>query len=86
MKHPDLGLIVVREQRSDLEDWVDELALHAVLSPDASDDTTLDLLDRLSRMVDRQRTGRDSRLRSASGARGRRAAAVRRSPLPRNSR
>jgi Flp pilus assembly CpaE family ATPase len=48
VKHPDLGLIVVREQRSDLEDWVDELSLHAVLSPDASDDTTLALLDRLS--------------------------------------
>lgn len=48
VKHPDLGLIVVREQRSDLEDWVDELSLHAVLSPDASDVTTLALLDRLS--------------------------------------
>ncbi|MCD5344950.1 AAA family ATPase [Agromyces sp. S2-1-8] len=47
-KHPDLGLIVVREQRSDLEDWVDELELHAVLSPDASDDTTVALLDRLA--------------------------------------
>ncbi|SIO09114.1 AAA family ATPase [Agromyces cerinus] len=47
-KHPDLGLIVVREQRSDLEDWVDELALHAVLSPDAGDDTTIRLLDRLA--------------------------------------
>lgn len=48
VKHPDLGLIVVREQRSDLEDWVDEFALHAVLSPDASDETTLMLLDRLA--------------------------------------
>lgn len=47
-KHPDLGLIVVREQRSDLEDWVDEIALHAVLSPDATDDTTMALLDRLA--------------------------------------
>ncbi|GAA1809144.1 AAA family ATPase [Agromyces neolithicus] len=47
-KHPDLGLIVVREQRSDLEDWVDELALHAVLSPEATDDTTMALLDRLA--------------------------------------
>ncbi|MDQ0894596.1 AAA family ATPase [Agromyces ramosus] len=47
-QHPGLGLIVVREQRSDLEDWVDELVLHAVLSPDASDDTTLALLDRLA--------------------------------------
>lgn len=46
-KHPELGLIVVREQRSDLEDWVDELALHAVLNPDATDETTVALLDRL---------------------------------------
>ncbi len=47
-KHPDLGVIVVREQRSDLEDWVDELTLHAVLSPNATDDTTIALLDRLA--------------------------------------
>jgi MinD-like ATPase involved in chromosome partitioning or flagellar assembly len=47
-RHPDLGLIVVREQRSDLEDWVDELSLHAVLSPNASEETTLELIDRLS--------------------------------------
>lgn len=46
-KHPELGLIVVREQRSDLEDWVDELALHAVLNPDATDETTVALLERL---------------------------------------
>ena len=31
-RQPGVGLIVVREQRSDLEDWVDELALHAVLA------------------------------------------------------
>jgi len=47
-QHPELGLIVVREQRSDLEDWVDELELHAVLNPDASDETTVGLLDRLA--------------------------------------
>ncbi|WP_022889357.1 AAA family ATPase [Agromyces italicus] len=47
-KHPNLGLIVVREQRSDLEDWVDELSLHAVLNPDATDETTVGLLDRLA--------------------------------------
>lgn len=47
-RHPDVGLIVVREQRSDLEDWVDELTLHAVLSPSASDETTLELFNRLS--------------------------------------
>lgn len=47
-RHPDIGLVVVREQRSDLEDWVDELALHAVLSPLATDETTVELIDRLS--------------------------------------
>ncbi|GAA4375688.1 AAA family ATPase [Agromyces bauzanensis] len=47
-RYPDIGVIVVREQRSDLEDWVDELALHAVLSPSAPDDITLQLLDRLA--------------------------------------
>lgn len=47
-RHPGLGVVVVREQRSDLEDWVDELPLHAVLSPAASDDTTTELLDRLA--------------------------------------
>lgn len=47
-KHPEIGLIVVREQRSDLEDWVDDLPLHAVLSPLATDETTIELIDRLS--------------------------------------
>ena len=44
---PGIGLIVVREQRSDLEDWVDGIEIHAVLSPEASDSTTEALLDRL---------------------------------------
>ncbi|MCP2366494.1 Flp pilus assembly CpaE family ATPase [Agromyces flavus] len=47
-RYPDIGLIVVREQRTDLEDWVDDLPLHAVLSPHAADATTEELLDRLS--------------------------------------
>ncbi|WP_173922795.1 AAA family ATPase [Agromyces sp. Marseille-P2726] len=47
-RHRDIGLIVVREQRTDLEDWVDDLPLHAVLSPQATDATTSELLDRLS--------------------------------------
>lgn len=47
-RFPDIGLIVVREQRTDLEDWVDDLPLHAVLSPHATDSTTNELLDRLS--------------------------------------
>jgi MinD-like ATPase involved in chromosome partitioning or flagellar assembly len=44
---PGIGVIVVREQRSDLEDWVDGIEIHAVLSPEASDATTESLLDRL---------------------------------------
>jgi MinD-like ATPase involved in chromosome partitioning or flagellar assembly len=47
-RYPDIGLIVVREQRTDLEDWVDDLPLHAVLSPHAADATTSELLERLS--------------------------------------
>ena len=39
-QHPGIGLIVVREQRSDLEDWVDGIEIHAVLSPEATDGTT----------------------------------------------
>ena len=46
-EHPGIGLIVVREQRSDLEDWVDGIEIHAVLSPEAPDATTEALLDRL---------------------------------------
>jgi MinD-like ATPase involved in chromosome partitioning or flagellar assembly len=46
-RYPGIGLIVVREQRSDLEDWVDGIEIHAVLSPEASDSTTEALIDRL---------------------------------------
>ena len=46
--NPHVGLIVVREQRSDLEEWVDEISPHAVLSPNASDETILELLERLA--------------------------------------
>ena len=46
-RYPGIGVIVVREQRSDLEDWVDGIEIHAVLSPEATDSTTEALLDRL---------------------------------------
>ncbi|MBT2500747.1 AAA family ATPase [Agromyces sp. ISL-38] len=46
-RYPEVGIIVVREQRADLEDWVDGMRLHAVLAPDASDATALRLFDRL---------------------------------------
>lgn len=46
-QYPNLGIIIVREQRADLEDWVDGMRLHAVLAPDASEPVTLALFDRL---------------------------------------
>jgi ATPases involved in chromosome partitioning len=46
-RHPGIGVIVVREQRADLEDWVDGIQMQAVLSPEASDQATEELLSRL---------------------------------------
>ena len=46
-RYPGIGLVVVREQRADLEDWVDGISMHAVLGPEASDQAVEDLLDRL---------------------------------------
>lgn len=48
---PDIGVIVVREQRADLEDWIGVLEIHAVLSPEASDSTTSELVTRLERWL-----------------------------------
>jgi MinD-like ATPase involved in chromosome partitioning or flagellar assembly len=47
-RYPHVGIIVVREQRADLEDWVDGMRLHAVLAPDASEPVTRALFDRLT--------------------------------------
>ncbi|WP_448808431.1 AAA family ATPase [Agromyces bauzanensis] len=46
-RHPGIGVVVVREQRADLEDWVEEVGMHAVLSPEATDAATESLLERL---------------------------------------
>lgn len=46
-QHPGIGVVVVREQRADLEDWVESVGMHAVLSPEATDTTTEELLARL---------------------------------------
>ncbi|WP_353808488.1 AAA family ATPase [Agromyces sp. SYSU T00194] len=46
-RYPGIGIVVVREQRSDLEDWIDAMDIHAVLSPDASDQTITSLIERL---------------------------------------
>jgi len=46
-EHPGIGVVVVREQRADLEDWVEAVGMHAVLSPEATDAATEALLARL---------------------------------------
>lgn len=46
-QYPGIGVVVVREQRADLEDWVEEVGMHAVLSPEATDAATQSLLGRL---------------------------------------
>jgi MinD-like ATPase involved in chromosome partitioning or flagellar assembly len=45
--HPEIGIVVVRDGRGDLEDWIDGMRIHAVLPPDADDDTVEGLLARL---------------------------------------
>lgn len=50
-RHPDVAIVVVREQRSDLEDWVDEVTLHAVVSPLASDDELKEVIGGLARWL-----------------------------------
>jgi Flp pilus assembly CpaE family ATPase len=48
---PGIGLIVVHEQRRELEEWMDDIAVHAVLQPAATDEVTLGLLDRLAKWL-----------------------------------
>lgn len=49
-RHPEIGIVVVRDVHSDMEDWVDSMAIHAVLPPDA-DEVTFDGV--LARLDDR---------------------------------
>jgi MinD-like ATPase involved in chromosome partitioning or flagellar assembly len=35
--HPGASIVVVKGERSELEDWVDTMTIHAVLSPDGAD-------------------------------------------------
>lgn len=46
-RYPEIGIVVVRDGRSDLEDWIDGMRIHAVLPPDADDETVERLLERL---------------------------------------
>ena len=46
-RFPGLGLVLVGENRAELEDWVSEINVHMVLSPTADDTTVLDTISRL---------------------------------------
>jgi MinD-like ATPase involved in chromosome partitioning or flagellar assembly len=67
-RYPDLAIVVVREQRSDLEDWVDELRLHAVVSPLASDEELKEVLGGVARwlVVNELATAEEFRPRTVS--------------------
>lgn len=46
-RFPEIGVVVVRDGRGDLEDWIDGMSIHAVLPPDADESTIESLLERL---------------------------------------
>ncbi|WP_294179706.1 AAA family ATPase [uncultured Schumannella sp.] len=46
-RYPGIGLVIVHEGTAELEDWVDDLGIHAVLDPRSDDPTITQLLDRL---------------------------------------
>ncbi|HEX7834756.1 MAG TPA: AAA family ATPase [Pseudolysinimonas sp.] len=50
-RFPKIGIIVVRDNRSDLEDWVDDMTIHAVLTPEADDATITEVMGRLDSMM-----------------------------------
>lgn len=51
-RFPEIGVVVVRDGRGDLEDWIDGMRIHAVLAPDADDATIEALLQRLDERVE----------------------------------
>jgi Flp pilus assembly CpaE family ATPase len=51
-RFPEIGVVVVRDGRGDLEDWIDGRHIHAVLAPDADDATVEGLLQRLDERVE----------------------------------
>ena len=56
-RFPEIGIVVVRDGRGELEDWVDEMRIHAVLPPDADDETVEGLLQRLDERVEQLEDG-----------------------------
>jgi len=49
-RYPGMAVLLVHSGRSELEDWVDEMIVHAVIDPDADDATVRRVLDRLEEM------------------------------------
>lgn len=49
-RYPGMAVLLVHTGRSELEDWVDEMIVHAVIDPDADDATVRRVLDRLEEM------------------------------------
>ncbi|MGB3909132.1 MAG: AAA family ATPase [Pseudolysinimonas sp.] len=56
-RFPEIGIVVVRDGRGDLEDWIDGMRIHAVLAPDADDATVEGLLQRLDERVQQLEDG-----------------------------
>ena len=56
-RFPEIGVVVVRDGRGDLEDWIDGMRIHAVLPPDADDETVESLLQRLDERVEQLEDG-----------------------------
>lgn len=49
-RYPGMAVLLVHSGRSELEDWVDEMIVHAVIDPNADDATVRRVLDRLEEM------------------------------------
>jgi MinD-like ATPase involved in chromosome partitioning or flagellar assembly len=49
-RHSGMAVLLVHSGRSELEDWVDEMIVHAVIDPDADDATVRRVIDRLEEM------------------------------------
>jgi MinD-like ATPase involved in chromosome partitioning or flagellar assembly len=56
-RFPEIGVVVVRDGRGDLEDWIDGMRIHAVLPPDADDATVESLLQRLDERAEQLEDG-----------------------------
>jgi len=46
-RYPGMAVLLVHSGRSELEDWVDEMTVHAVIDPSADDETLRRVLDQL---------------------------------------